>query len=116
MLIYIYTHLCICIIYLRWRVHLIIECYYSLATNIIHDRDVATNYIHLRPRGKCPPSRRIEISARRFLSAQTVQLWTETKAKLLNFYNKVVLPELTLPQHTHGQPIQEPLSGDDVTA
>ena len=63
---------------LRWRVHLIIECYYSLATNSIHERDAATNYIHLRARRKCPPSRRIEISARRFLPAQTVhkpRLW-----------------------------------------
>ena len=96
--------------------HLIIEYYYSLATNSIHDRDVATNYIHLRARKKCPPSRRIEISACHFLPAQTVQLWAETKPKLLNFYSKPVLLELTLPQHTHDQSIREPTSaGDDVT-
>ena len=43
------------------------------------------------------------------------RLWAETKPKLLNFYNKAVLPELTLPRHTHGHPIREPTSGDDVT-
>ena len=76
---------------LRWQVHLIIECYYSLATNSIHERDAATNYIHLRARRKCPPSRRIEISARRFLPAQTVHkprlwlkcMWTETSSMCL---------------------------------
>ena len=37
---------------LRWRVHLIIKCYYSLATNSIYERDVANNYIHLRAKEK----------------------------------------------------------------
>ena len=32
--------------------HLIVKCYYSLATNSIHGRDVATNYIHLRAKEK----------------------------------------------------------------
>ena len=35
----------------------------------------------------------------------------ETKPKLLNLYKAAVLSELTLPQHIHGQPIQEPTSG-----
>ena len=37
---------------LRWRVHLIIKCYYSLVTNSIYERDVANNYIHLRAKEK----------------------------------------------------------------
>ena len=43
------------------------------------------------------------------------RLWAKTKPKLLSFYNKAVLPVLTLPQPTHGQPIREPTSGNDVT-
>ena len=42
------------------------------------------------------------------------RLWAETKPKCLNFYKKAI-PELTLPWHTHGQLIQEPTSGNEVT-
>jgi hypothetical protein len=44
-----------------------------------------------------------------------VQLWAETKPKLENFYQKAVLPELTLPRLPRGQPIREMTSGNDVT-
>ena len=43
------------------------------------------------------------------------EFWEETKRKLLHFYKSSVLPELALPRHKNGQPIREPISGDDVT-
>ena len=43
------------------------------------------------------------------------KLWAKRKPKLLNFHNKTVLPELTLPWYTHGLPIWEPTFGNDVT-
>ena len=43
-------------------------------------------------------------------------LWAETKPKLLDFYQRALLPELTLPRLPRGQPIREPTSVDDVTA
>ena len=41
-------------------------------------------------------------------------LWAETKPKLLDFYQRALLPELALPRLPRGQPIREPASVDDV--
>ena len=43
-----------------------------------------------------------------------VDLWAETKPKLLNFYRKDLLPELALPRLPRGQPIRELTSVNDV--
>ena len=42
-------------------------------------------------------------------------LWADTKPKLLNFYQKALLPELALPRLPSGQPIRDLTSADVVT-